>query len=178
MSIVDTTRPLSPEVEIIKTELFSAVAVKGTTQSLATAGTNKVTKKIDEDDPFADDDLFGDDDGAAAKAIQEKLKKEAKARADKKLKNARTMFVLEVKPFEPDLDLQELALNIKKLEHKGIQNWGAEHKLEPVAFGIKKLVISVVVYDELISVDDIIDLINEKYEDDVQSIDIQAMSKV
>lgn len=131
------------------------------------------------DDPFADDDdLFGDDDGAAAEALQLKLRKEAEERAAKKLKNARSMIVLEVKPYEADFDLEALAANIKKLEHEGIQNWGEQHKLEKVAYGICKLVISVVVFDEKCGLDDIVDLINEKHEDDVQSVDIQAMSKV
>ena len=73
--------------------------------------------------------------------------------------------------------LETLALNIKKLKHDGIQNWGQEHKLQPVAFGIKKLIISLVVFDDLIGVDDITDMLMDKYEDDIQSIDIGAFSK-
>ena len=70
------------------------------------------------------------------------------------------------------------AKNIKAIEHEGIQNWGQEHKLQPVAYGIKKLIISCVVFDDKIGQDDIIDIITEKWEDDVQSVDIQSMSKV
>ena len=143
--------------------------------------TQKVAEKKtakEEDDPFGDDDLFGDDGGEAAKALQEKLKKEAVERGKKKLAKGRSMIVFEVKPFEPETDLESLAKNIKAIKHEGIQNWGVEHKLVPVAFGIKKLVISAVVFDMLIGMDDIIDMINEKYEDDIQSIDIQSMSKV
>eukprot|EP00924_Labyrinthula_sp_SR-Ha-C_P016878 maker-scaffold_6-snap-gene-17.30-mRNA-1 protein AED:0.20 eAED:0.20 QI:37/1/1/1/0.5/0.33/3/104/251 len=133
----------------------------------------------DDDDPFGDDDdLFAEPSEEEAKALQEKLKKEAIERGKKKLKNARSMIVLEVKPYEADFDLEELAKQIKTISHEGIQNWGAEHKLEPVAFGIKKLIISAVVYDELCGVDDLSDMILEKYEDDIQSIDVQAMSKV
>ena len=133
----------------------------------------------EEDDPFGDDDdLFGDDDGAAAKALQEKLKAEAVERGKRKAAKARSLIVLEVKPFDAETNLEELALNIKSMTHEGIQNWGQEHKLEPVAFGIKKLIISCVVHDNLVGMDDIIDMINDKYEDDIQSIDVQSMSKV
>lgn len=138
----------------------------------------KKNDKAEADADIFDDDLFGDDDGEAAKALQEKLKKDAVERGKKKLAKARSMIVFEVKPFEPETDLEKLAQNIKAIKHEGIQNWGQEHKLEPVAFGIKKLVISAVVFDALVGMDDIIEMINEKYEDDIQSIDIQAMSKV
>lgn len=143
----------------------------------ATAKAKPAAEK--EDDPFGDDDdLFGDDDGAAAKALQEKLKKEAVERGKRKAAKARSLIVLEVKPFDAETDLETLAKNIKSMTHEGIQNWGQEHKLEPVAFGIKKLVISCVVHDNLVGMDDIIDMINDKYEDDIQSIDVQSMSKV
>ena len=88
------------------------------------------------------------------------------------------MIVLEVKPFDADTDLEQLALNIKQLSHEGDPNWGQEHKLQPIAFGIKKLIISLVVFDDLIGVDDITDMLTDKYEDDIQSIDIGAFSKV
>lgn len=178
MSLVDTSKPLTGAVELTKTELFSVVNAKG---SVAAPKAPKKKEEVVDDDPFADDDdLFGggDDDGAAAEALQKKLRKEAEDRAAKKLKNARSMIVLEIKPYEADTDLELLAKNIKALEHEGIQNWGQEHKLEKIAFGICKLVVSVVVFDEKCGLDDIVDLINEKYEDDVQSVDIQAMSKV
>lgn len=134
---------------------------------------------VEEDDPFADDDdLFADDGGEAAKKLQAKLQKEAEERANRKMKEAKSMIVLEVKPFEADTDLEALALNIKAITHEGIQNWGQEHKLEKIAYGICKLVISVIVWDVKIGIDDIVDLITEKYEDQVQSVDVQAMSKV
>ena len=103
----------------------------------------------------------------------------AAAKKKKKEKpKARSMIVLEVKPLDADTDLQTLAINIKQLTHDGIQNWGQEHKLQPIAFGIKKLIISLVVFDDLIGVDDITDMLMDKYEDDIQSIDIGAFSKV
>lgn len=174
MNFVNLGNPLAAEFEIKPTELFSVICVKGDGSKSAAP-----KKEVAEDDPFGDDDdLFGDDGGEAAKKLQEKLKAEAVARGKKKLEKARSMIVFEVKPYEPETDLETLAKNIKTIKHEGIQNWGQEHKLVPVAYGIKKLVISAVVFDNLVGMDDIVDLINEKYEDDIQSIDIQAMSKV
>ncbi len=123
--------------------------------------------------------MFGsdsdDEEAAAALAAQMKANKD---KAEKQAPMGRSLIVLDVKPYDAETDLVELAKGIKALTHEGIQNWGAEHKFEPIAFGIKKLVISLVVYDKLMGVDDITDLIEGKYEDDVQSIDVAAMSKV
>lgn len=142
-----------------------------------------------------------------------KAKMKAKAEAAKKKKvppPGRSLIVLDVKPYEVETDLNELAkgehvrahgctdggrTGIKTIQNEGIQNWGEEYRLEDVAFGasprvrvcvsvlthapgIKKLVISLVVFDDKMMVDDLIDLINAKYEDDIQSIDVAAMSKV
>jgi len=125
---------------------------------------------------FGSDEVFVEG-GEAATVLQEKLRLQAKQHgADKE--SARSLIVLEVAPKEAECDLETIAKGIKEIKHKGIQNWGVEHRIEPVAFGINKLVISVVVYDELIDVEQLSDLITEKFGDDIQSIDVHAMSKV
>mmetsp|Transcript_15847 Transcript_15847/g.25882 ORF Transcript_15847/g.25882 Transcript_15847/m.25882 type:complete len:218 (-) Transcript_15847:43-696(-) len=138
-------------------------------------GTAAVEADEDEMDLFASDD---EEDEAAAAALQEKIAAEKAARKAGKGKGERSLIVLEVKPFDAETDLEKMAKGIKTIEHEGIQNWGQEYKLIPVAFGIKKLAISAVVYDNLMDVDTLSDLIESKYGDDVQSIDVQAMSKV
>ena len=55
--------------------------------------------------------------------------------------------------------------------------WKTEYKLQDVAFGVKKIVIGLVVEDEKVSVDDIIDELLE-WEDDVQSVDIASFNKI
>ena len=54
--------------------------------------------------------------------------------------------------------------------------WKTEYKLEPVAFGIKKIVIGATVEDAKVSTDDV----QEEIEDfeDVQSVDILAFNKL
>jgi translation elongation factor EF-1beta len=56
--------------------------------------------------------------------------------------------------------------------------WKTEFKKEPVAFGVWKLVIGCTVEDEKVSVDDLIEQIQDQYEDNVQSVDIVAFNKV
>ena len=144
----------------------------------------KKAKKAEEDDDidFDDDDLFGSDDEDDAEAAKEAMRsaalKAAIAKNKAKGKVDKSLIVFEVKPYEVEFDLNELAKGIKALNHEGIQNWGQEHKLVPVAYGIFKLIISCVVFDDKIGQDDIIDMIQDKWDDDVQSVDIQSMSKV
>jgi len=133
----------------------------------------------DEDDD--DMDLFGEEteeDKAAIAALQAKIDREKAANKAGKGKGERSLIVLEVKPYSVETDLDEIAKVLKKEEHEGIQNWGLEHKLIPVGFGIKKLQISAVVYDNLMGIDGLTDIIESKFEDDIQSVDCFAMSKV
>ncbi len=137
-------------------------------------------KAVAEDD--LDIDLFGEEteeEIAAAKSLQAKIDAEKAAKKAGKGKGERTLMHIYIKPFDAETDLESIAKSIKtKIEHEGIQNWGLEHRLEPLAFGINKLVMSIVVYDNLMDFDTLSDLINEIHEDDIQSIDMGAMSKV
>ena len=194
--------PLAAEVEIRATALFSAVCLKadpavfaggraasgsvssaggkGPASPKAAASPKKAAAPAKAE--VADDlDLFGDDDEEEAEALKklnEKMEAEKKANKAGKGKGERSLIVLEVKPFDAETDLQAVAKGIKTIEHEGIQNWGKEHKLMPIAFGVCKLAISAVVYDDLMDIDGLCELINAKYENDIQSIDCQAMSKV
>uniref|UniRef100_A0A7S3PT71 Translation elongation factor EF1B beta/delta subunit guanine nucleotide exchange domain-containing protein n=1 Tax=Aplanochytrium stocchinoi TaxID=215587 RepID=A0A7S3PT71_9STRA len=118
----------------------------------------------------------------------EKEKKilEAKLAGAEHEKQAKTLIVLEIYPTVEDktdvssesYDLAVLANGIKQMEHVGIHNWGEETKIEDVAFGIKKLTLSVTVYNTLVGVDDLFQMINKKYGNVVKSIEVVAMSKV
>lgn len=69
----------------------------------------------------------------------------------------------------------ELEANVRAIEKDGLV-WGAS-KLVPVGFGIKKLMINLVVEDEKVSLDELQQQIEED-EDHVQSTDIAAMQKL
>lgn len=59
--------------------------------------------------------------------------------------------MFEVKPWEADGDLKGLFEKIRKEKIDGLV-WGEAYKLVPVAFGVKKLVLSCVVEDNKASV--------------------------
>jgi translation elongation factor EF-1beta len=56
--------------------------------------------------------------------------------------------------------------------------WSEGHKLEPVGYGIHKLLIQCIVQGELVGTDDLIDIMIEKFEDEIQSVDIADFSKI
>jgi elongation factor 1-beta len=125
------------------------------------------------------DDLFGDDGDDAAALEEMKKKKEADKKAASKNKAApvqKSIIILDVKVWEPEQDLDALAAKILEIQKEGLM-WKTEYKLADVAFGVKKLVIGLVVEDEKVSVDDIIDEL-ESWEDDVQSVDIVSFNKI
>ncbi|OQR98162.1 elongation factor 1-beta [Achlya hypogyna] len=142
------------------------------------AATPKAAKKVVEEDD--DDDMFGDDDeeeDEAAKAAAKKRADAAKASKKEKAKPIeRSQVVIEVKPWEAETDLEALAAKIKALEVNGL-TWGESHKLVPVAFGIKKLLVQCIIIDDLVLLDDITEAI-EQFEDDVQSVDVASMNKM
>lgn len=125
-----------------------------------------------------DDDLFGDldDDASTLEAMKKKKEEEKKSKKKKEELVAKSLILLDVKVWEPEQDLDELASRIIKIEKDGLF-WKTEYKLVDVAFGIKKIVIGLVVEDEKVSVDDIVDELTE-WEDDIQSVDIVSFNKL
>lgn len=151
--------------------------------------------------PAADDEVdfgFGDDEelneegetaaeAAATKARQARMqaaldlknKKDAesgKAKKEKEKVVEKSLVVLEVKPWEADTDLEAVWKMIIEYQQEGLQ-WGATFKLEPVAYGIKKLVMTCTIVDALVLLDDVTENI-EKLEDYVQSVNVASMNKI
>ena len=111
------------------------------------------------------DDLFGDDNGdaeAAATAVQ--AAKQQTAIKKKKEVIAMSLVMLEVKPLDDTINLDDVAKKIfAEITQDGLF-WKTEYKKEPVAFGIFKLIIGFSLEDEKVSVDDIVEKI-ESMED-------------
>ena len=82
--------------------------------------------------------------------------------------------MLEVKPYDDQTDVMEIDKLVRAIQMEGLK-WGQSQSV-PVAYGIKKLQISAVVYDELVSTDDLCELI-EKNDEIVQSTDIVSFQK-
>jgi elongation factor 1-beta len=140
----------------------------------AVAEVKKPAAKKDDDD---DVDLFGEETEEEKAALEAKKAADAAKKAEKPKKTVinKSSILLDVKVWEDSTDLEALAAKIKSNERDGLL-WGA-HKLAPVAYGVKKLQLLLVIEDDKVSSDDIEDLINQ-YEEEVQSIDIVAWNKV
>ena len=125
-------------------------------------------------------DLFGDDDPEEAEKAKAELAKSAAAGQKKKKAPpvAKSLVILEVKPWGPDVDLDKLGKRIcEEITMDGLF-WKTEFKKEPVAFGVFKIVIGMTIEDEKVSVDDLIEKLTEHFEDDIQSVDIAAFNKL
>ena len=77
-----------------------------------------------------------------------------------------------MKPWDDETDMAKLEESVRSIEMEGLV-WGAS-KLVAIGYGIKKLQITLVVEDELVSLDDLQERVAE-FEDYVQSSDVAAM---
>jgi len=132
----------------------------------------------DDDD---DVDLFGsdseDEEAAAEKAriTEERLKAYHEKKSKKPQVIAKTSVLLDVKPWDDETDMDKMLESVKSIEMEGL-TWGAS-KLIPIGYGIKKLQVMCTVVDDLVSVDELSEKI-EEFEDYVQSCDVNAMNKI
>jgi len=131
------------------------------------------------EEPEDDVDLFGSDneeeDAEAEKIREQRLAEYAAKKSKKPGVIAKSNVILDVKPWDDETDMKELERGVRKIEMDGLL-WGAS-KLVPLAYGIKKLQICSVVVDEKVSIDELIEKIQEN-EDYVQSVDIAAFQKI
>lgn len=134
-------------------------------------------KPADDDDDGVD--LFGSDsegeDDAAAQLREQRLAEYAAKKTKKPALIAKSNIILDIKPWDDETDMKEMENEVRKIKADGLL-WGAA-KLVPLAYGIHKLQISTVVEDDKISVDWLIEEIQNN-EDFVQSVDIAAFNKI
>ena len=83
------------------------------------------------------------------------------------------MVTFDVKGYEEGQDFEALAKKIKSEIIMDGLVWMDKHEVKPIAFGMKKLQIAMLIEDAKIQTDDVFELI-EAWEDDVQSTDILA----
>jgi translation elongation factor EF-1beta len=115
---------------------------------------------------------------AAAKLKKDKDLQDGKVKKDKEKPAEKSLIVLDVKPWEAQDDafFKTLWDNIVKFQQDGL-SWGASYKLEPVAFGVRKLVLTCTIEDAKVLMDDVTDNI-EAMEDFVQSVTVASMNKL
>ncbi|KAL1634721.1 hypothetical protein SLS56_002123 [Neofusicoccum ribis] len=131
------------------------------------------------EDDDEDVDLFGSDDeeedAEAVRIREERLAEYKKKKEGKTKPAAKSIVTLDVKPWDDETNIEEMAANVKAIEQDGLV-WGAS-QFVAVGFGIKKLQINLVIEDEKVSLDDLQQKIEED-EDHVQSTDVVAMQKL
>nr|AIE16172.1 elongation factor 1-beta [Azumapecten farreri] len=141
--------------------------------------TGKAPAKCDDDDDDDDIDLFGSDseeDETVAAIKEKRLADYAAKKAKKPTVIAKSSIVLDIKPMDDETDMADVEKKVRSIEKDGLL-WGAA-KLVPVAYGIKKLQIAMVVEDAKVSVDDITEVIESDFEDFVQSVDVHLFQKI
>ncbi|GAA5881274.1 hypothetical protein JCM16303_004875 [Sporobolomyces ruberrimus] len=141
------------------------------------AGAEAPKAAAEEDDD--DVDLFGSSDEEvdeeAEKLKQQRLAEYAAKKANKPKTIAKSLVTLDIKPWDDETSMADLEASVRSIEKPGLV-WGLS-KLVPIGYGIKKLQMTVVVEDELVSLDELQEEIAE-FEDYVQSSDVAAMAKI
>ncbi|KAF9364990.1 Translation elongation factor 1 beta [Mortierella sp. NVP85] len=151
--------------------------VKGLAAKAGGAAPAKAAAAAEDDDEV---DLFGsdDEDDEEAERIKAERVKEYEARKANKPKTiAKSVCTIDVKPWDDETDMAALEAHVRSIEMDGLV-WGLS-KLVAVGYGIKKLQITAVVEDELVSIDTLQDLVTGGAgEEFVQSMDVAAMQKL
>ncbi|KAH8117165.1 hypothetical protein DFH11DRAFT_1573513 [Phellopilus nigrolimitatus] len=126
-----------------------------------------------------DVDLFGSDDEEedeeAVRIKEERVKAYEAKKANKPKTTAKSVVTLDVKPWDDETDMKLLEDAVRSLVKPGLV-WGAS-KLVPIGYGVKKVQFTIVVEDELVSLEELQEEIQE-IEDYVQSSDVVAMQKL
>lgn len=124
--------------------------------------------------------MFGSDD-EEEEAENERLKAarvaeyEAKKTAGKPKPTAKSIVVIDVKPWDDETDMEEIKSFVLALEVDGLV-WGTS-KFMPIGYGIRKFQVTCVIVDDLVSTDAVQELI-EAHDEFVQSTDIASFNKL
>ncbi|ATY62447.1 Proteasome component C1 [Cordyceps militaris] len=125
-----------------------------------------------------DVDLFGsdnEDDAEAARIREQRLADYKMRKAAKPKAIAKSVLILDVKPWDDQTDMVALEVAVRGIQRDGLV-WGTS-KLIAIGYGITKLQVNLVVEDDKISTQDIQDEI-ESFEKYVQSSDVVGFVSV
>jgi len=185
-SLEKEVKDLRQDVAKFSKEVTSALAkLEQKLNSLNTGApapqTGKTPSAPAEKKPAAKDDddvdLFGSDeeDEDAKKAREDLVKAHLEKKSKKPQVIAKSMIILDVKPWDDETDVNEMEKSVRSIVIDGLL-WGTSKFVE-IAYGIKKLQITCVVEDDKVSVDTLEEAITA-FEELVQSIDIVAFNKI
>ena len=79
---------------------------------------------------------------------------------------------MDVKGYELGFDFKKLGEDIHKEVNKEGLDWEKSIKVLPLAYGMEKLQLSMIILNRLVSADWVEEAILEKFGEDIQSIDI------
>lgn len=151
----------------------------GQEKTLTAYGSGSAAPAAADEDDDDDVDLFGSDDeeedAEAAKIREERLAAYAAKKSKKPALIAKSMIILDVKPWDDETDLKAMEESVRGITMDGLV-WGTS-KLVAVGYGIKKLQITCVVEDAKVGTDDLEEKIT-CFEDYVQSMDVVAFNKL
>lgn len=127
-----------------------------------------------------DFDLFGDETEEEETEREKEIERRAQEALAKKAASGKKVVlksavVIDVKPWDDETDLAVLESKIREISMPGLE-WKAA-KRTPIGYGIFKLQISCHVEDDVVSVDEICEKIQD-FEDFVQSTDISTFTKL
>ena len=153
--------------------------------SAAAAAPEPMDESSDSDSD-SDLDLFGEmtEEEKAAAEKKKAVIAAAKARAAEKEKKCKSLIVMDIKPWDDEVDLGLMEKQVREIAYDGLL-WGSS-KLTTFAFGLKKLQMTAVIEDTKIpSFDEIVEkdilLLDEDEEvqsELVQSVDILSFNKL
>ncbi|SBT33783.1 translation elongation factor, putative [Plasmodium ovale wallikeri] len=134
---------------------------KGNTDEKKT-NAKKSPAAADDDDVDNDIDLFGDSNNDDKNILLEKKKEkeeELKKKKQKEKEKNRSILIIEIKPKSIDTDISKIPKLVKqKIVDENIK-WGEEVKKLPVAFGLYKIHMSCIIYDDFVNTNELIDKI-------------------
>jgi len=129
-------------------------SLPGTKKDVSSYGPDVVeAREKNKGDDNDDIDLFGSDDEEDEEAERQKAERLAEYQRKKAAKPkviAKSMVVLDVKPWDDTTDLVEMEKSVRSIVLDGL-TWGAS-KLVAVGYGIRKLQITCVVEDDKVGV--------------------------
>ncbi|CBZ25987.1 putative translation elongation factor 1-beta [Leishmania mexicana MHOM/GT/2001/U1103] len=152
-------------------EMLNAGSEKKATEPAKATAPAPAAAAEDDDDI----DLFGETTEEEKAALEAKKAKDAEKKKAKKEVIAKSSILFDVKAWDDTIDLGALAKKLHAIQRDGLI-WG-DHKLVPVAFGVKKLQQLIVIEDDKVSGDDLEEMIMG-FEEEVQSMDIVAWNKI
>ncbi|VDD82354.1 unnamed protein product [Mesocestoides corti] len=150
----------------------SAAACVAAAKTASAAKPAPAPKPADDEDD--DDDLFAsDDEEEVSRRKQEMAAKNAAAKKEKPV--AKSLIILEVKPWDDQTDMDAMEKGVREITADGLV-WGTSKRV-PVVHGIYKLQITCVVEDDKVGTDFLEENITA-LEDYVQSVDVVAFNKL